>query len=116
MQINDHRQIRIESFSFVIAANLAFVLCLFFSNSLFLKTPISANITIDSKINPNTASAASLVRLPSIGYSLANAIIDYRNSYENSKNKAFQNPHDLIKVYGIGPKKSEAITEFLRFD
>lgn len=111
----DARQTKTECFSFVIAANVAFLLCLFFVGSVFFKTPASAPITIDSKINPNTASAASLVRLPSIGYAMAEAIIEYRNTY-SGENKPFQMPADLIKVHGIGPKKAEAIAAYLRFE
>lgn len=52
---------------------------------------------ISTLLNINTASASDLDTLPGIGYSLAQAIIDYR-----SKNGNFKAKEELKNVSGIG--------------
>ena len=52
------------------------------------------------KINPNTATFASLRRLPQIGEVKARAIITYRSS---RREPAFTSLSDLDNVRGIGP-------------
>ena len=54
----------------------------------------------DLQLNPNTATAPELERLPGIGPSLAQAIVEYRQSHG-----PFQRPEDLLQVPGIGPAK-----------
>ena len=53
------------------------------------------------RLNPNTASAASLRRLPMIGRVKAQAIVDYRLAAASQP--AFRRPQDLDAVSGIGP-------------
>jgi len=55
------------------------------------------------KININTASADELMDLKGIGEKKAKTIIDFRKN-----NGPFEQPEDLIKVPGIGPKTLEA--------
>ena len=52
------------------------------------------------RIDPNTASAASMVRLSGIGPARASAIIEYRNSHGPG---AFKTADDLTRIRGIGP-------------
>ncbi len=68
------------------------------------------NISLESRINPNVAEAASMVRLPQIGLSRAAAIIEYR------KTARFESWRDLQNVKGIGPKISERLKGYLKFD
>lgn len=69
-----------------------------------------------NKINPNSASAASLTRLPGIGPSRANSIIQYRRQNRRQDGIVFQKPDDLQKIKGIGPKTVENVRDFLIFD
>jgi len=62
-------------------------------------------------VNPNTATPASLDRLPGIGPALAGAIVATRDAGE-----PFKNPDDLQRVRGIGKMKAAAIAPFLTFD
>lgn len=60
------------------------------------------------KISINTASVQELMRLPGIGESKANSIIEYRN-----KNGRFYTLEDLINVNGISKNILEQIKEFI---
>ncbi|HLC03985.1 MAG TPA: ComEA family DNA-binding protein [Anaerolineales bacterium] len=62
----------------------------------------------DLRLNPNTASAPELEGLPGIGPSLAQAIIEYRESHG-----PFQQPEDLLQVPGIGPAKLAQIEDLI---
>lgn len=55
-------------------------------------------------VNINRATAAELEKLPGVGPSTAQAIIDYRNSHG-----PFASPEDLLNVKGIGPAKFAAM-------
>lgn len=65
------------------------------------------------RINPNTAPAASLVRLPGIGKVRALEIIAYR---QTAQGQAFDSAASLEKIRGIGPKTSEALRGWLVFE
>lgn len=60
------------------------------------------------RIDLNTASAAELDTLPGVGPSTAGKIVADREA-----NGPFAAPEDLMRVSGIGPKKFEALKEFL---
>lgn len=89
------------------------LLCWLFTVPLMLshhrKHTDTAAIEVVSKIDPNNAGLHSLQRLPNIGPSLANAIIEYR------RNGRFETAEDLLDVKGIGPKKLIAIKPYLFF-
>lgn len=55
-------------------------------------------------VNINRATAAELEKLPGVGPSTAQAIIEYRNSHG-----PFASPEDLLNVKGIGPSKFAAM-------
>jgi hypothetical protein len=66
------------------------------------------------RINPNTASMASLVRLPGVGKARAMDIIHYRQNQK--KNEAvFLSAPDLQAIRGIGPKTAAALEPWLTF-
>ncbi len=61
------------------------------------------------RIDPNTASQASLMRLPGIGPALAEAICQARNE------KPFTRVEDLQRVDNIGPVTASRLAEHLTF-
>ncbi len=63
------------------------------------------------KIDPNTATAASLRRLGGIGPAKAHAIVQYRQQH----GRQFRRPEDLANVPGIGPKTVRRISPYLAF-
>jgi hypothetical protein len=67
------------------------------------------------RINPNTASQASLVRLSGIGRARALDIIHYRQSHAQ-EGPVFRSPQDLEQIRGIGPKTSAKLSPWLTFD
>jgi len=73
---------------------------------------------LEKRINPNFAPSASLVRLPGIGLSKAEAIIAYREQIigRDGKLAAFTEANDLQKVKGIGPRTVEKLKPVLRFE
>ncbi|MDD5504445.1 MAG: helix-hairpin-helix domain-containing protein [Candidatus Omnitrophica bacterium] len=68
----------------------------------------SAKSEISQKgiINLNTADRHALVKLPGIGYKLAERIIEYRLSHG-----PFSVVEDILKVKGVGRKKYEAMAK-----
>ncbi|ARN55905.1 ComEA family DNA-binding protein [Sedimentisphaera salicampi] len=68
------------------------------------------SIDIYSKVHPQTAPKASLVRLPGIGNVLADRIIEYR------KKQNLETLKQLDNVYGIGPVTIEKISEYTEFE
>jgi competence protein ComEA len=61
-----------------------------------------------AKVNINTATTEELDKLPRIGPSLAQAILDYR-----AANGPFQTIEDLMKVRGIGQTQFDAIKNLI---
>lgn len=59
----------------------------------------------------NRADQAALIRLPGIGPKLAESIIRYRE-----EQGGIAGPADLLKVKGIGPKRSARLLPFICFD
>jgi len=69
----------------------------------------SANLAAgDALLSLNAATAPELERLPGIGPSLAQAIIEYRASHG-----PFQKAEDLLQVPGIGPAKLAQIEDLI---
>lgn len=64
----------------------------------------------NSPVNINKASAAELQALPGIGPALAQRIIEYRQ-----QQGAFKTLSDLDAVKGVGPKKLEKLSPYIRF-
>lgn len=63
----------------------------------------------DFRLNPNTASRDDLDRLPGIGETLANRIIEAR------EDAPFKEPKDLLRVPGIKQKTLDLFSQYLQF-
>jgi DNA uptake protein ComE-like DNA-binding protein len=72
---------------------------------------------LEHRINPNDAPPASLVRLPGIGLSGAQAIVTYRQQFrqQGRGDLAFRDCNDLRNIKGIGPAIVREMCEWLRF-
>ena len=112
------RQRGIQSFAFIISVLASVVLCFCFVVSGLGDAGQSEQMKLKSRINPNEASPASLVRLPGIGITRAGAIVAYReNSAQHKQSKIlFEDCNDLQKVKGIGPKTAQNISQWLKFE
>jgi len=64
------------------------------------------------RIDPNTASPASLRRLPGVGAKIAERTIAYRQAHDGP---AFATAEDLAAVRGIGPRTVEDARPHLGF-
>ena len=112
------KQSRMQSFAFVIAIGFSVCLSVCFVVSSFAGSQQSFEIQLDSRINPNYAPMASLVRLPGIGIGRAGAIVAYRENFteKDGSNLPFKNCNNLQKVKGIGPKTVRNISQWLKFE
>jgi len=108
----------LQSFALVIAAGLALIIGFLFSQFCCFEGIFSNKVVLEGKINPNNASLESLLRLPGIGFSRANAIITYRREFlrQYPEQLAFKHPNDLQKIKGIGPKTVANIKAFIRLE
>ncbi len=72
---------------------------------------------LPQKMNPNTASAAALARIPHIGETLATRITDYRAARQSTATDGivFRALTDLDNIPGIGKKLLEQLEPFLEF-
>lgn len=66
------------------------------------QTQKNSAVTIDNRVNINSASAPELQRLNGVGPAIAARIVEYRNTHGN-----FSSPEDLLNVRGIGKVKLE---------
>ncbi len=101
--------------AFVTAAVVCSALSTLLAVSYFVRAGNSCNIVLDNKINPNTATVASLVRLPNIGPKRAEAIVGYRETVD-SDSPTFGRSADMENIKGIGPKTSRKMQPWLCFD
>lgn len=101
--------------AFVCAAGAACVLGAIFAGVYLLNAGDADEIALQARINPNTAPAASLMRLPNIGPKRAQAIVEYRRAVRGPR-PAFEKADDLAKIKGIGPATVEGAKQWLCFD
>ena len=77
-------------------------------NLSFAPAPTEKMTTNEPKININTAQITQLIRLPGVGESTAQKIIDYRTN-----KGTFKRIQDLMLVTGIGEKKFADMRGFI---
>jgi len=118
IQQTETTQRKIQSSAFVIAASVCVLFSICFAVSSFWGQGQSCKIELESRISPNNAPPASLIRLPGIGVSRAGAIVTYRRNFaaQNGDRPAFQTIDDLQKIRGVGPKTAENVSEWLKFE
>ena len=114
----EHEKKKIQSFAFIISICTAFCFaCISSADIAGSQKIIDKETQLDNRINPNTASLESLVRLPNIGISKAEAIIAYRENYieHNNGQSAFETLNDLQNVKGIGLTTAQNLSQWLKF-
>jgi len=104
-----------QIFAFATASVICCALSIVLTVSYFGRAGVSYPMTLDDRINPNTAEAASLVRLPGIGPKRAEAIVEYRGTADSDRS-AFRRTADLENIKGIGPKTSRKMQPWLCFE
>jgi len=72
---------------------------------------------LQDRIDPNTASAAALATLPSLGEKRAKEIVDFRDAYAKNHpgQVAYKSSRDLLKLKGVGVSIVANIEPFLIF-
>lgn len=105
---------KVETSAFALAVCVGLLLSVFFLVGGFPQSRAGSNAKIDGRINPNTASIESLMRLDGIGASRAYDIVQYRRNCD--RQKAFETGDDLQAIRGIGPKTVEKMERCLCFD
>ncbi len=114
---SEYHRNRIRAFGFVISVAVCILLCVVLAAGP-VRGGHSCKAELESRINPNVAPMASLVRLPGIGRGRAAAILAYRadSKREEPDTPAFRNCYDLQNVHGIGPKTVQNIGKWLKFE
>jgi competence ComEA-like helix-hairpin-helix protein len=109
---------RIQQLAFAIASTLAVALCLYFTLPGIAAGGPDVMFKLQQRINPNLAPPESLARLPGIGRARAQAIVTYREDFQQTGKGtlAFQNCDDLQNVKGIGPGIAEDMCQYLKFN
>lgn len=113
---DETRQIQTQTKALIVAFVVCCILATYFATSYFVYTGRVESVALDNRVNPNTDSAASLMRLPNIGPSRAGAIVEYRRQFATEGIAAFESAADLQKIKGIGPKTVETIRPWLCFE
>jgi competence ComEA-like helix-hairpin-helix protein len=74
-------------------------------------------IRLPTRIDPNTATAEQLTRIPHLGDKLAAKIIDYREARKplTPDNIVFHAAEDLSHISGLGRKTLDQLRPYLQF-
>jgi len=74
----------------------------------------AASAVLAGRIDPNVDPWWKLTALPRIGTQRAMLIVDYRRGPDGPH--PFENPADLCRIKGIGPRTVQLAAPLLRFD
>ncbi len=85
--------------------SLLFYFCPLLFAFFLLLSPVRAQ----EQINLNTAPIEELMRLPYVGHTVANRILEYRR-----KHGGFKHPQDIIIIKGLGTKRYRQIAHLIR--
>ncbi len=109
---------RIQLLAFFIAAALAIALCLYFTLPGIAAGDPDGMFKLQQRINPNLATPESLARLPGIGLTRAQAIVIYREDFQQTGKGilAFRDCDDLKNVKGIGPGITDDMCQYFKFN
>jgi len=107
-----------QSLAFLVGLGICLALSLGFARGILEHTKDSPVSGLGERINPNEASAASLMRLPQIGAARARAIVAHRDraGTQEGPTPVFKKADDLQQIKGIGPAIVEDVRPWLRFD
>lgn len=107
----------------LVAALLLLLAVQFARRPLRLTDPLTlipsppGSTSLPTRVDPNTATAAELSRIPHIGPKLAEAIVRYRDARQHgvADGIVFSRLEDLDRVPGIGKKLLEQIEPYVDF-
>ena len=112
----DHEQ-RTTQVASLLAIGIALGLAVLFVGQGWHAGRPGPALVLEDTINPNTASVASLLRLPGVGPQRVQALKEYRELIQQQRGgPAFRDIHDLEAVPGLGPATVQAMAPYLRFD
>lgn len=112
-----HDEACVTRTAFLLAIAIALALGVLLAGFAWRSGRAGPDLVLDDRINPNTASLGSLLRLPGVGVQRAQAIVAYRQrAGQQRAGPAFRDPCDLEAVPGLGPATVRAMAPYLRFD
>jgi competence protein ComEA len=107
---------RVVQRAFTLVIVLALAGCLVYTGLAWYGDRWAAPVVLEDTINPNTASLASLLRLPGVGPQRAQAIVDYREKVRSQRGgPVFRSLKDIDAVPGLGPTTVQTLAPYLRF-
>ncbi|MEA3305751.1 MAG: helix-hairpin-helix domain-containing protein [Candidatus Omnitrophota bacterium] len=80
-------------------------------NKPVLRKDLDGLLKKEKSVNINSASAEELMKLSGIGPAMAGRIVEYRMA-----NGPFKGVEDIKKVKGIGPKKFDAVKDYIKLE
>jgi len=108
---------RVLRAAFLLAMGVALGLSVLFTGQWWYAGRAGVPIDLEDTINPNTATMASLLRLPGLGPKRAQAMVAYREEVQRKHGRpAFRDLNDVDAVPGLGPVTVQGMAPYLRFD